>query len=323
VTPSNAKQAELAELLTQLCDGKARQPELDRLEVLLLDDPESQEFYRRFVALDVDLAWHVAYRAVSPSFGLSIQPESEEADEAEGVQRSHQPNDSNVDASSSLVPTPVAPIDPAFFVNPRSALFDLDSPVGSFVFSYSVAAVLFGLGMLIGSVIYVTHHTAQLARTGSDSGERQSSEKFVKPTYVGEITGMVDVKWVDLQKAPLSNYVILGRQYDLASGLVEITYDTGVRVILQGPCTYEIESAAGGYLSLGKLTARIEKNKAANQKSNPQSLIPNPLFAVRTPTAVVTDSRWPSRAPRSRMSTRARSRCAWSATKRTPPERLP
>ena len=102
---------------------------------------------------------------------------------------------------------------------------------------------------------------------------------------------------------------------------LEITYDTGAKVILQGPVSYEVESLAGGYLSVGKLTAKLEtKNSlpspsgrgaggeggvnapvasksgisspqplAPSPSSNPQSLIPNPLFAVRTPTAVVTD----------------------------------
>ena len=74
---------------------------------------------------------------------------------------------------------------------------------------------------------------------------------------------------------------------------MEITYDTGAKVILQGPVTYEVESQ-GGFLSVGKLTARVEKKtegggRRAENISNPQSLIPNPLFAIRTPTATVTD----------------------------------
>ena len=85
--------------------------------------------------------------------------------------------------------------------------------------------------------------------------------------------------------------------YALASGLMEITYDTGAKVILQGPVTYEVESAAGGYLSVGKLTAKLEKKggKSPNlqisksETSNPQSLIPTPLFVIRTPTVTVTD----------------------------------
>ena len=40
---------------------------------------------------------------------------------------------------------------------------------------------------------------------------------------------------------------------------MEISYATGAKVILQGPCPYEVDSAAGGFLSLGKLTARVDK----------------------------------------------------------------
>ena len=52
--------------------------------------------------------------------------------------------------------------------------------------------------------------------------------------------------------------VALGDTFALASGLMEITYDTGAKVILQGPVTYEVE-ANGGYLAVGKLTGKLEK----------------------------------------------------------------
>ena len=61
--------------------------------------------------------------------------------------------------------------------------------------------------------------------------------------------------------------VSLGDKFALASGLMEITYNTGAKVILQGPVTYEVESVAGGYLSVGKLTARLEKKGERLSKS--------------------------------------------------------
>ena len=76
---------------------------------------------------------------------------------------------------------------------------------------------------------------------------------------------------------------------------MEISYDSGAKVILQGPCTYEVDSAAGGFLSLGKLTARVERSEVRrirgqkSEISTPLSPLPYPLFAVRTPTAIVTD----------------------------------
>ncbi|MBN1393450.1 MAG: NPCBM/NEW2 domain-containing protein, partial [Pirellulales bacterium] len=88
----------------------------------------------------------------------------------------------------------------------------------------------------------------------------------------------------------------LGREYALASGLMEITYKSGARVILEGPCAYQVDSSAGGFLARGKLTARIgergegrgEKIQQIPKSPNPQSPTPYP-FVVRTPTAIVTD----------------------------------
>ncbi len=177
-------------------------------------------------------------------------------------------------------------------------------------FSILVATLIFGLGGLIGSLMTVEHY-AQLATNGprqpvsaSVPGEWHPAPERREPetVMVGQITGMVDCTWIDNHFAPAHNRVALGAKYMLASGLMEITYKTGARVILQGPCTYEVESPAGGYLSLGKLMARVEKKRgrggegekgrpadlAALSPSLPLSPSP-PLFSVRTPTAIVTD----------------------------------
>lgn len=139
--------------------------------------------------------------------------------------------------------------------------------------------------------------------------------------FVGRVTGLVDCQWEEAsrfrvqgsgeekssgvrnqnseikdQPAPrLQSPVSLGDRFALASGLMEITYDTGAKVILQGPCTYEIDSAAGGYLAVGKVTARVEKQEERRTKdeglsdSRSSFPIPHSYFAIRTPTALVTD----------------------------------
>ncbi|MCD4726039.1 MAG: hypothetical protein K8R46_00100, partial [Pirellulales bacterium] len=93
--------------------------------------------------------------------------------------------------------------------------------------------------------------------------------------FVGRITGMVDVKWSDDPRylpPPDFAHVPLGRKYKLDSGLMQITYDSGAKVILEGPCTYEVESTAGGYLALGKLTARIgNRGEGRGASAKPQA----------------------------------------------------
>ena len=134
--------------------------------------------------------------------------------------------------------------------------------------AYLVATVIFGIGLFVGSVVHVSQ-PAQVARQTVPLPCPLSS----LPSIVGRITGMVDCKWegsgvrgqgsgAENQKSEIrsqKSLVSLGDKFALASGLLEITYDTGAKVILQGPVTYEVESKDGGYLSLGKLTARLDK----------------------------------------------------------------
>ena len=199
-------------------------------------------------------------------------------------------------------------------------------------FSLLIGVVVTGLGLLAGSLVSVTHH-ASIVRETSPAVTRPILAE--KSDFVGRITNMIDVQWADVQTATVHGAnVFPGRKFALSSGLMEITYQSGAKVVLQGPCTFEAQSRDGGFLSFGKLTARLEKKQSAisgqqsepaasmanhkseirNQKSlasspqplapnsNPQSLISNPslapsslvprpssLFAIRTPTAIITD----------------------------------
>ena len=71
---ADAKRQELTDLVTLLCDGALDQPDLDKLERLLLDDPEAQAYYQRFVALDVELAWSIAGHPAPLSLSFNGEP---------------------------------------------------------------------------------------------------------------------------------------------------------------------------------------------------------------------------------------------------------
>ena len=134
--------------------------------------------------------------------------------------------------------------------------------------SYLSATVITGL-LILGFWLMPASRPEQVARSAVPS------VPIVEPkAYVGRITGVVDCKIGDSR-------VSLGQKLDLASGLMEITYDTGAKVILQGPVTYSVE-ANGGYLAVGKLTGKLEK------KAEVLRLASRP-FTIRTPIATVTD----------------------------------
>ena len=155
--------------------------------------------------------------------------------------------------------------------------------------AYLVATVIFGIGLLVSAHVYVSQ-PVQVAKQSASLPSPLSP----LPSVVGRITGMVDCKWEtkglgirdwgleisDLGfriSANPQSLVSLGDQFTLRSGLMEITYDTGAKVILQGPVAYEVESKDGGFLSLGKLTARLEKKgEGGRRKAEGSASLPSP-----------------------------------------------
>jgi hypothetical protein len=170
---------------------------------------------------------------------------------------------------------------------------------GGLLFSYAVGAVLMGIGLMMGWTWRVSGYRApQFAQSASPQAVRRAESE---PRAVGRVTGLVDCRWGDPQAGLparptfMGAAVLLGRRYTLASGLMEITYDTGAKVVLQGPAAYEVESASGGFLAIGALTAKVEsgesraRNEGEKRDRSRLSTLDSRLFSVRTPTAVVTD----------------------------------
>jgi hypothetical protein len=182
--------------------------------------------------------------------------------------------------------------------------------------AYFVATVVVCLGLTVAAVTHVAqpdkHRIADQPTPPTNSHSQSPVPASSPKAIVGRITGMIECRWGlgtgdegrdeargqtnhQSEILNLKSPVRLGDTLALRSGLLEITYDTGAKVILQGPVTYEIESATGGYLAVGKLTAKME-NGANSKIQGPKSelatshqSLATALFAVRTPTAIVTD----------------------------------
>ncbi len=290
----------LDRLLAALRDDELTRRQAAELEQIVLGDPEAMRYYVRVVNLNVGLRWM-----------------AEEKTGREGDKETRR----LVDSGFSISPSPLPP-------SISLSSFLPSTPLGSFAFSYAMSAVLVGIGLFIFSLIsasspsdtVVNNNKSEVPRSHLTPNAPAPEPRIVS---VARITGMVDCKWVDDHFAPFHDRVVLGTKYMLKSGLMEITYHTGAKVILQGPCTYEVESTAGGFLSLGKLTARVESRSrlpsgtsrsrlpdgtsrsrlpdGISRSRLPSGILPTDsnasksrpaggtYFAIRTPTATVTD----------------------------------
>ena len=299
------RQAELRDLIDAVCENEAASSSLDQLESLLLADDDACRYY-----LD--------YSALHGAMTLA------------GEQGNEKPEREGLAAKGSCLGLPMAGgqfatandplIPPPAFAFSGSSFC---SPVSGILFSYLVAAFVLGAGLLVASVLKVSD-IERIALAPSRQADESVQTVAAGEKRVGRITGMVDCRWETTGNRgkrsresennlpspgrrleglvggrgargegglQLHSAVHLNDHFVLRSGVLELTYDIGAKVILQGPVTYNVDSAAGGHLSVGKMTARMEKKSESpeNPKSPSLSPLPSPLFTITTPTAIVTD----------------------------------
>ena len=96
-----------------------------------------------------------------------------------------------------------------------------------------------------------------------------------QPIYVAELCGGADARWSEEGMPEADGRLPAGRRLVLATGLAEIAFASGARVILEGPAEFEPLSPTGGLLSQGLLSARVPPAARG--------------FAVRAPDATVVD----------------------------------
>ena len=240
--------------------GEVTLVQLTKFEHLLRENKEARHLYTELIKMSVHLP-----RALT---GLGIRND----DGNQGIENAGDSNSVQHSSCSDQPPSSV-PRFPFLSTAYHGTIGFLSQELP---FSLLIATLLTGFGLWFASLVYVSGPE----KIAKDSSPGQSS---FDPTLkiVGKITGMVDCKWSkDCRVRSGDDTVLVGRQFKLESGLMEITYDTGAKAILQGPVTYKVESN-GGYLTVGKLTGKLENKAEAASLISP--------FSIRTPTVTVTD----------------------------------
>jgi len=299
---------ELGRLLDRLFEGQLEADGLKRLEQTLLDNPAALEYYQNYVDVHSLLHWQYA----APEKDLPATPVADAGPADRVSQPAVAPSGISWDWElPAEKPRPKVVIE----TSPPTPIpwYSVSSPIGLPLISYTLGAIIMLIAIGIGAVVRVSHNyeiaAGQTTTSEEDSGgggladalataEKAKPKKEESPV-VGHISGMAGCRWADPSLKPIAPRIRQGAKFALESGLMEITYTTGAKVILQGPCTYEVESPQGGYLALGKLTARVASGEwpvaSVQSQANHKSAIsksPNlqiSKFTVRTPTALITD----------------------------------
>jgi ferric-dicitrate binding protein FerR (iron transport regulator) len=113
------------------------------------------------------------------------------------------------------------------------------------------AAVVFGLGLWL----------ARLAPPWA------GSESASAGGHVAHLSGLKNSRWVAVPLRP-GDRLARDQRVELAAGLAEITFDSGARVVLEGPAVLEINSAWAATLRHGTLKASVPAEAIGFRISN-------------------------------------------------------
>ena len=93
---------------------------------------------------------------------------------------------------------------------------------------------------------------------------------------VATITGVLDADWKNKENsASYGEPLTEGRKLSLEGGLVQLTFESGAKLLVQGPTDFVVQSEMRGVLDAGKITAVVPSRAHG--------------FTVRTPTAEIID----------------------------------
>ena len=311
--PLPGPDADLFTAICTICDGQPTRADFDRLE-RMLQDPAAMTVYLAVTDLDAAVRWKLRGRTQwQPPLadcGKSLPPQDAAIGNPENPQRFrvlpkwkkamdgffHGQLDTPARLSGRGVrrgPTPTGlaplespdrpvasrPVAPSTPVAPAPARQPRPAAAGMSLQRVAQLIVMLLTTLTIGGGIFLF--------LANNSPERALKPRPRLPGSVACVMSLHDVARsetatdsVAAVQPDICLSLFPGQRLSLGRGLVELAFDSGARLILEGPVAVDIVSAAAVRLDRGRLTATV--TTVPGQTTSPR-------FTVETPTATVTD----------------------------------
>lgn len=266
----NESEDRLQELLLLLPDGDATTEQIAELNDLIRSDVYLRQLAAEFLCDESRIMSELGVFEDAASLLLACQQESFEDEQKvtrvssqsvdESHCQSHQTRTSN--SSSSGVFREIARK-----VNQNGML---------------VLAACLGVFLLIGwHYIYIQSELDRLYALVAAPDPFQMESLKGKPaeeqsSAVARVTGLIDCQWPDGARGlQFGDYLTEGEEVTIDSGVVQLTLDTGTRVLVEGPASFIATSRSETELSLGRIAASVPRAGRG--------------YTVLTPTAEIVD----------------------------------
>ncbi|RYD21189.1 MAG: hypothetical protein EOP88_12250, partial [Verrucomicrobiaceae bacterium] len=155
----------------------------------------------------------------------------------------------SVSQQEALLPMAISPFEDIAEVEARAGIVPLFRRSARIIIPLAAACVVFALGLGLGLRI----------ERGKESVVENPAANLSTSHTTARITGLVGVEWADESVPHQIDLDASSNQIAIKSGLVELTYSSGVCVTLEGPARYAVEGGEAGRLEAGKLYTTVPK----------------------------------------------------------------
>ena len=236
---SNAKnRIELSKLIIESLEGTISAERFTLLDRILAKNPEAVEYYNYF--LDIHAHLKKPGYVFSENFSISSDPEFD-------IDMWQALAENEKTAPGVLVEKPIEKPVKMGMIKVEKVKRTI-SRFSIYTLALSTAAVLLFIVMILLTP--------------------------VRP-IVATLTNSINAEWISEDEMPAEGDVLRQGTYYLEKGLVQILFDNGAKVILEGPADFELSSTSAMELFSGKVIANINREAVG--------------FTVKTPSAKVLD----------------------------------
>ena len=270
---------ELSDLFAAYCEGELAQGDLAALETRLRSDP----------AVVIEF---VAYMDVHAGFDWEFSSARTFSMDVDRIRGSATVNGSSSPAAADTRPTEIlaAGTDGQEPESRHAAGRTPDSPLRparskSWLNRASRHPVVPSLGVAVAlfAALFVGMAVTPMGQwiVGGGGDNKKDMKPATETKHVAILNNWHNAVWSEGTRPPLNDPRLkIGRRLKLASGLIEIKYNTGARVVIEGPAEFVVgrkaeegsrhkgtkahrkEEANSGFLKLGRLVARVEGKEA-------------------------------------------------------------
>lgn len=274
-----------------LHDGSLDDDRRAQLEQQIIEDRDIRRLYIRYTRICAGLAWDLGEVPEGMSGQLAEVAELSAISDQEAGNQVEGSKSQRVEESETH-PAPLTP-------HPSKTLMRWASRHPKWP-SIAVALLVMVVGLGWAASIYMPERVAE---KGGEKSKDEQSKPADEQDHVAKLSDWKDAVWLDGTRPPKRlPQLKIGKRLVIESGLIEVTYLTGVRVVIEGPAEFWVggqassdqevrhqkdssrrrkpmdreDVANSGFLEHGKLVARVEGKEAQG-------------FAVDTPHARVED----------------------------------